>query len=364
MTPLLPRRLHAGAWWIWAISLAFAATRTTNPILLGLIVAVAYVVVAARRPATEAATGFHVYLVVALIVIAIRILFRLLLGGDLGDRVLATLPEFAFTGGITVGGPISVEEVLAGAYDGLRLATIIVCIGAANTLADPRRLLASFPRALGGIASAVAVALSLAPQLIESVARVRGARRLRGEQAGGWRSLRSLLVPVLEDTLSRSMALAASMDSRGYGRSSAATAAATRWSRRLGRIGLAIALGGIFALLATGESARASLLILAGVAAAVGSLFLLGRGVARSRYRPDPWAWPEWAVALSGVIAVAGVMATGALTPSRLHPSLEPLQWPGIAPLALGAVLVSVLAAVVSPPPATNAAAVPERQAA
>ena len=43
------RGLHPGAWWLWAACLAGAASRTTNPILLLLIGAVAVFVVAARR---------------------------------------------------------------------------------------------------------------------------------------------------------------------------------------------------------------------------------------------------------------------------------------------------------------------------
>src|SRR6185436_19367571 len=43
----LPRALHPGAWWVWALGLATAASRTTNPFVLLLVVAVAGYVVAA-----------------------------------------------------------------------------------------------------------------------------------------------------------------------------------------------------------------------------------------------------------------------------------------------------------------------------
>ena len=36
----LPRDLHPGAWWLWALGLAAAASRTTNPLLLALVLAV------------------------------------------------------------------------------------------------------------------------------------------------------------------------------------------------------------------------------------------------------------------------------------------------------------------------------------
>ncbi|MEU0034597.1 energy-coupling factor transporter transmembrane protein EcfT, partial [Streptomyces sp. NPDC006333] len=41
--------LHPGAWWIWALGLGTAASRTTNPLLLALLVGTAGYVVAARR---------------------------------------------------------------------------------------------------------------------------------------------------------------------------------------------------------------------------------------------------------------------------------------------------------------------------
>ncbi len=54
MTAPAARLLHPGAWWLWALSLAYAAMRTTNPVLLVTIAAVAGLVVAARRPARSA----------------------------------------------------------------------------------------------------------------------------------------------------------------------------------------------------------------------------------------------------------------------------------------------------------------------
>ena len=45
----LPRPLHPGAWWLWALGLATAASRTTQPLSLALVIAVTAYVVAARR---------------------------------------------------------------------------------------------------------------------------------------------------------------------------------------------------------------------------------------------------------------------------------------------------------------------------
>ena len=144
----LPRPLHPGAWWLWALGLATAASRTTNPLLLLLVAAVVAHVVAARRTDAPWARGFKVYVYLGLVVIAIRVVFRMLLDGQHGAHVLFTLPEVPLpdaAAGIRIGGPVSLEGLLAAVYDGLRLATLLLCVGAANVLANPKRLLKAMP---------------------------------------------------------------------------------------------------------------------------------------------------------------------------------------------------------------------------
>ncbi|HUC33504.1 MAG TPA: energy-coupling factor transporter transmembrane component T, partial [Ilumatobacteraceae bacterium] len=218
----LPRELHPVAWWIWALSMATAATRTTNPLLLGSIIAVVAFVVSARRGDAPWSTGFRGYVIAALVVVALRVALRTLLDGQFGANVLFHVPELPLPSaaeGIRIGGPVSLEGLLAAFYDGLRLATLILCIGAANVLANPKRLLKSTPASLHEIGVAITVALTVAPQLVESAQRVNRARRLRGDTSRGRHALRGIAMPVLHDALDRSFQLAAAMDSRGYGRS-------------------------------------------------------------------------------------------------------------------------------------------------
>ena len=144
----LPRELHPVAWWIWALGMATAATRTTNPLLLGSIIAVVAFVVSARRGDAPWSSGFRGYVIAALVVVALRVALRTLLDGQYGAHVLFHVPELPLPSaaeGIRIGGPVSLEGLLAAFYDGLRLATLILCIGAANVLANPKRLLKSTP---------------------------------------------------------------------------------------------------------------------------------------------------------------------------------------------------------------------------
>src|SRR5438094_314387 len=144
MRKSLPRIVHPIAWWIWALGLATAASLTTNPLLLALILGVAGLVVAARRTDAPWAKAFRAYLILGLVVIAIRIVFKIVLGGTTvnSEHTVLDLPEVplpGFMSDVSLGGPVTTESIVAAVYDGMRLATLLCCIGAANALANPKR---------------------------------------------------------------------------------------------------------------------------------------------------------------------------------------------------------------------------------
>ena len=87
MTQRLPRPLHPGAWWLWALGLATAASRTTNPLLLGLILAVVAYVVVCRRDgcAVGAWRSRRTCTWRLFVIVAIRVVFRMVLGGEYGS---------------------------------------------------------------------------------------------------------------------------------------------------------------------------------------------------------------------------------------------------------------------------------------
>ena len=235
MSTTLPRAVHPAAWWGWAVGMAVAVSTTNNPLLLLLALAVVALVVANRRGTSPWARAFRLYLWLGLFIVVVRVVLHVLVGLKFGEIVLFHLPEVtlpSWAAGIQLGGTVYLEGVIGAAVLGLRLAVIIACIGAANALANPKRLLRSLPSALHEIGSAVVVSVSVAPQLAESVQRVRRARQLRGDTTRGLRSVPSVALPVLEDTLERSLLLAAAMDSRGYGRAGAAPTVAPDADRR------------------------------------------------------------------------------------------------------------------------------------
>ncbi len=351
----LPRALHPIAWWIWALGLATVASRTTNPLLLAVLLAVVGYVVVARRGDAPWARSFSTYLLLGLVVIGIRVVFNALLGAGDDGRVLFVLPQLdlpAWAAGIELGGPVTAEDLLAALYEGLRLAVLLCCVGAANTLANPRRALRSLPPALYELGVAVVVALTVAPQLVESVQRVRRARRLRGAPGKGLRAVKAIAVPVLEDALARSLQLAASMDSRGYGRSAHVPLGLRRATSTLVICGLVGICLGLYGLLdGTAPRLLGSVGMTLGLALSVAGLYIGGRRVRRTSYRPDPWLRPEWLVAGSGVASAAIMVWVGSYDPLLLHPSLAPLSWPDLPLLGLVPVLLGLVPALVAPRP-------------
>lgn len=355
MSARLPRDLHPVAWWLWAIGLATAATVSTNPVWMLLLIGVSTVVVLARRSDQPWARSFRLYATLAAVIVVVRVCFRVLFGGGLGSRVLLDLPEIPLPDwvlGVTLLGPVTQESLLGGLYDGLRLAAIVVCIGAANSLANPKRLLASVPPALYEIGTALVVSVSVLPQLADSARRVRAAQALRGGAGGRVRGLRRILVPVLEDAFERSVRLAAGMDTRGYGRSGDASPrerAITGTLMIAGLLGLCV---GVYGLLDQEDSMPRWLvqpMLWGGIGVAVVGLVNAGARVGRTRYRPIRWQWEEVAVVVSGV-AVAGTGLWLADTaPAIAYPSV--LVAPTVTAAGLLGVLLGLVPAVVAPPP-------------
>jgi energy-coupling factor transport system permease protein len=80
-------------------------------------------------------------------------------------------------------------------------------------------------------------------------------------------------------------------------------------------------------------------------------LFLGGRQVRRTQYRPDPWRGPEWVVAASGLVPAVVLLAGAGLRALSLHPSTQPLVWPSLPVVPAVAILVAAVAGVAAPPP-------------
>ncbi|MGN6475104.1 MAG: CbiQ family ECF transporter T component [Mycobacteriales bacterium] len=353
----VPRSLHPMAWWVWAIGLGAAVSQTDNPLLLLIALAVLAYVVTKRRTDAPWARGLKYYFALALIVVLLRVVFRSVFGGTVGtaDHIMFRLPQLPlphWAANVQLGGPVSLENTLSAAADGMRLAVLLCCIGAANALANPRRALRVLPGALYELGVAVVVCMSVAPQLVESIGRVRRARRLRAGRPSGLRSLRSIAIPVVEDAFERSLRLAAAMDSRGYGRRGEVPARTRRLTTACLLAGMVGLSAGAYGLLDRSTPALLGMpTLLAGGALCCVGLGLGGRRVTSTKYRPDPWRTPESLVAASGLVSAGILIGASAAGVGALAPSFSPLAWPTLPLLPAVAIVVAALPALAAPPP-------------
>ena len=252
---------------------------------------------------------------------------------------LLDLPEVPLPGwalGVHLLGPVTRESLLFALYDGLRLGTIVICVGAANSLANPKRLLRSMPAALYEVGTALVVAITILP-----AAGRQPASRPRRPAAARWRhpSRRRSAAPGRPRPRGRPRtlpALAAGMDARGYGRATGLTPGRRRATGGLMLAGLCGLCVGTYAVLdRTAPRVLALPMLAVGVAVALTGLVGAGSRVTRSRYRPDTWRLPEWLVLGSGVVAASiAVVARRDLlaayppsTPGRPSPS-PTCSWP------------------------------------
>jgi energy-coupling factor transporter transmembrane protein EcfT len=116
--------------------------------------------------------------------------------------------------GIRIGGPVTLERIQSSLHEALIIATIILLFGAANSVTSPHKLLRILPVSLYQVGVALTIATSALPQFVTSITRIREAQFLRN---GKKPRVISIAIPLLEESLSRAVHLAESMESRGFG---------------------------------------------------------------------------------------------------------------------------------------------------
>jgi energy-coupling factor transport system permease protein len=258
------------------------------------------------------------YLQLGGIVVLLRLLFRIVFNlADAATDVAITLPslsiDLGFGNSIHLLGAVSNLSIHAALVDGFRLAAIILSIGMANSLANPRKLLRATPGALYEVATAISIAINLAPQLITSLKLVRRARGLRGHSKG-IKALTGIVIPVLEDTIDKSMQLAASMSARGFGRKTNRNSTQLLLARIATALTLILLTVGVAMLLFSPAQQFVDLIvIIAGFVSAGATLRLSSTRTTRTKYIVQRWRLGDAIVIATSTIllvaAFSGVFA-------------------------------------------------------
>ena len=211
------KSLHPLTWWIWSLLIISAVIGADSGWLAGSAMAAAAILVWRFAAAAPWAKSFWFSLKIGVFILIIRTIVGVLIGVPIPGTKLATLPIVPlphWLAGIRIGGVITQERLLSSIHEGLIMIAVISLFGAAVSLTSPHKLLRVTPVAIYEFGVATVIATSALPNLVQSVSRIRRARALRGDEKPSWRSI---ALPLLEDSLSRSLELAAAMDARGFG---------------------------------------------------------------------------------------------------------------------------------------------------
>ncbi len=302
-----PRRaLHPGAWLAWLVASCVAIFLTSNVLYLalGFLVACGVYLSVWDAPKRRALGPF----------VALGLLFGLLsvpfnvLTGSSGPTVLATLPQLTFPssfGGVTFGGAITAEALVTASERALGIATLVMVAAVFNAAVDHMRLLRLAPRSLSHLMMVFTIALLSVPEGLKQARALSDARRLRGRSMQGFRAVPSLILPVLQGTLERSVQRAESLDARGFG---GGAPPGGRLATLGGAAGLGLCCWGAFAHFYYGANIESSVAMAAG-AGMVALAVIRSGGTKQRRLVRDRWHANDWLVLASAVAAVLSLLA-------------------------------------------------------
>ncbi len=306
---------HPLSWLIWAGCAAVLALTVRNPLYLTLIVLTTWLVYLGVADASLMAGSWRSLLKLGLFIWLITIPFNALMIHQ-GRIVLFALPAHW----PLVGGPITLEAVLAGFVTGYALWTLLFIFATFNLAVDAAQLLRLAPPFLYHAGVVTSIALTFIPQMLASAREIREAQRIRGHRFRGWRDSLPLVMPLLTTSFERAVQLAESMDARGFGGELSGLS-----SRRQAKLRVLMVLslflflvGMIVRIFWLDWSILGDLLILDAMLFMGYAFYDLGQHVRRSRYRRERWVLGDSAIALSSLAALVGVLLLRQSDPAHL----------------------------------------------
>jgi energy-coupling factor transport system permease protein len=332
-------------WLLWALAAAASVQLAPNPCYVAVVVAISALVVEGHATDGPLRGAFPVLLLAGLAFAALRLVLTVATTHGTGGAVLVTLPHGTLPtvlGGFTVGGTVEAPVVARAAAEGWAIVGILAAFAAFNAVVSHYELVVAAPRAFYEVGLAVTVALAFVPSTVAAVGAVREADRARtgGRVVRRGRLLRQV-VPILETGMERAVALAESMDSRGFGhRPAERSDAAAGWLSLAALLGL----GAAFVALVGRREVLAAALGAFGFAAVVGAVLVASRASGRVRYRRRRLSRRDWTLA---AVAWCAPISLGLLTAA----GDRTLVWPGerLALPGLNVLAVAALAALALP---------------
>ncbi|HEX4492319.1 MAG TPA: hypothetical protein VH914_14005 [Acidimicrobiia bacterium] len=278
--------LHAATWVVWAIAAVVSVQLAPNVLYACVVLLVAVLVVETHGRRTGLARAFPIFIGIGVTFGLLRVVLTIATTHGLGTPLL-TLPHVTLPrilGGFRVGGTIERQVLLQALADAFVVVVVIAVFGAWNAVVSHHEVLQSTPRAFHELGLVVTIALAFVPSTIAALRASREADRAR---TGGVIVRRGRLVrhavPVLESGMERAVALAESMDARGFGHQPAGRG--ERFAA-IGTLGGLLGFGGAFVALIGSADVAALISGTVGAVLLVAAIASASSATRRVRYRP------------------------------------------------------------------------------
>lgn len=212
--------MNSITWWLWSVALAITSIRSQNNLYIFALIILFIVVVWQRKNVENLLNPFKLTLQLALIATVVRLIFAVLIGTPLPGKILFSLPQLQlpeWLAGVRVGGDVTSERLISVFTESMKFAIVLIAFGAASALSSPIQIIKSISSRVYLFGVVLLIAVSILPQIVQSFNRVLAARRMRGLAKVSIGNFRTVLAPVLEESLERALDLSAAMESRGFG---------------------------------------------------------------------------------------------------------------------------------------------------
>ncbi len=331
--------LHAATWIVWAAAAVVSVQLAPNVLYASLVLLVAVLVVETHGRRTGLARAFPVFLALGASFGLLRVVLTVATTHGLGTPI-ATLPHLnlpRLLGGFRVGGTIERQVLWQALADALVIVVVIAVFGAWNAVVSHHEVLQSTPRAFHELGLVVTIALAFVPSTLAALRASREADRAR---TGGVVVRRGRLVrhavPVLESGMERAVALAESMDARGFGHRPAGRGERVA---AMGTLGGLLGLGGAFVALVGGAHLAAAISGGLGLALLIAAIATASSAARRVRYRPRRLTALDGRVMAAVLVAPIGLALLGAFGDHSLRWAPTGSGLPPFHPLVVLALL-------------------------
>jgi energy-coupling factor transport system permease protein len=342
--------LHAATWIVWAAAAVVSVQLAPNVLYASLVLLVTVLVVEVHGRRTGLARAFPLFVGLGASFGLLRVVLTVATTHGIGTPI-ATVAHFdlpAILGGFRVGGTIERQVLWQALADALVIVVVIAVFGAWNAVVSHHEVLQSTPRAFHELGLIVTIALAFVPS---TIAALRASRESDRARTGGVIVRRGRLVrhavPVLESGMERAVALAESMDARGFGHRPAGRSERVAAAGTLGGL---LGLGGAFVALIGGAHLAASISGGVGLVLLVGAIAVASSTAKRARYRPRRLRARDGRVMAAVLVAPLGLALLGSFGDHSLTWAPTGSGLPPFHPLVVVVLLALVTPAVVGRP--------------